>query len=48
MTTTTIRHKSTGNLFNAEFYNSFVYLVDELRTITIDDFNDFFEIVVQA
>ena len=43
---TTIRHKSTGNLFEAEIYSpSFVYLIDEMRTISFEDFNSYFEVV---
>lgn len=45
MKAVTIKHKSTGNIYNAEMYTSFVYLIDEVRKITIDEFNDFFEIV---
>ena len=41
----TVRHKSTGHLFQAQIYNTFAYLVDEMRTMPIESFNDFFEIV---
>lgn len=39
-----IKHKSTGKLYEAEIYTSFVYLVEEMREISKQDFNDFFEI----
>jgi hypothetical protein len=41
----TIKHKTSGRIYKAEIYNSFVYLIDEMRKITKEDFNDFFEIV---
>lgn len=48
MKTTTIKHKSTGNTCEAEIYSSFVYLVDEMRQISKQDFNDFYEVVVDS
>ena len=45
MEITTVKHVSSGHTYRAEIYQSFVYLVDEMREISIEAFNDFFKIV---
>ena len=34
----TIKHKTSGNLFEAVIYSSFVYLVEDMRKISREDF----------
>jgi len=43
---TTVRHITSGRVQDAEIYTSFVYLVDDMRKITKQEFEDFFEIVI--
>lgn len=45
MDTVTVKHISSGHTYTAQLYTSFVYLVEGMRVISIEDFNDFFEVV---
>ena len=38
-------HKSTGHVYNVEIYTTMVYLIDECRTITIQDFKESFDLI---
>lgn len=45
MKSTAIKHKRSGNVYTAEIYRSFVYIVELTYEITKQQFNDHFEIV---
>lgn len=45
MDTVTVKHMSSGHTYTAQLYTSFVYLIADMRVISIEDFNDFFEVV---
>ena len=38
-------HKSTGHIYNVEIYATMVYLIDEMRTISFEDFKAYFEVI---
>ena len=39
------RHKSSGNLHEVKVYSSFVFFVNDCRTESRTDFDEFFEII---
>lgn len=45
MDTITVKHVSSGHIYTAQLYTSFAYLLESMRVISIEDFNDFFEVV---
>jgi hypothetical protein len=46
MKTTVAKHNTTGNLHNVQIYTTFVYFIDRMDQISINEFNEFFTIVL--
>lgn len=40
-----VKHISTCNLYEVEIYTSYVYILSQMRSISIQDFELYFEIV---
>lgn len=38
-------HKSTGRMIEVEIYTSFVYFIEEIRTISRSDFDEFYKVI---
>ena len=38
-------HKSTGRVIEVEIYTSFVYFVEEIRTVSRIDFDEFYQVI---